>query len=333
MILGIDELNTDVPYVGTLAESLMKARKPPVVEELPEAKLLGKIVSAPLEYDPSVLVAIPRSKNRDQYGLTNESFDGNDYWRCYECSTITKYGMPVYFMMTIQYNSNSPFIVESKSLKLYLNSFNMTKQDFAEPKHCINSMVNRVQSDLEKILGVKPEVSTYDNISNDFSNFKDLEIIVDYSSIVSEGYNVDKHILSPSYLREHKTITWKFEGFRSNCKITNQPDYASVFISTYNCVDGIDPVSLVKYLTSFRNENHFHEECCELIFKDLNEVFKPASLFVTCSYTRRGGIDISPSRQTKKKIDTLNNFQNIYYDAKGIVKEQFDVTPARTIYQ
>jgi len=334
--IGFDEMQIDVPV--TLGDILKIQKTLPadagIREELPEAKLLGKIVSAPLEYDPSVLVAIPRSKNRDQYGLSNDSFDGNDYWRCYECSTLTKYGMPVYCLMTIQYNSNSPFIVESKSLKLYLNSFNMTKQEFADPGHCVSSMIGRIQSDLEKILGIKPYVNSYDVASNNFKEFKDLQSIVDYSSIVSEGYSADRHILTPSYIIGHKTVNWKFEGFRSNCKITNQPDYATVLISAYDCKNGIDPISLVKYLTSFRSENHFHEECCELIFNDLNETFKPNFLNVTCSYTRRGGIDISPSRQTKRKQPSNSTgFENIYFDAKNGSIERFDVTPFRTIYQ
>jgi 7-cyano-7-deazaguanine reductase len=319
----------------TFAERLKKAQSPrkgdSEYKEQPEARLLGKIISIPIEYDPGILVAIPRSQNRDKHGMGSPSFDGNDYWRCYECSTLTLYGMPVYFMMTIQYDSNSPCIVESKSLKLYLNSFNMTKQEFSEPSKCITAMCDLVKFDLEAILGVKPEVSSYDYAGNDYSQYKDLQSIVDYSWIASEGYNVERDILKISYIREHKTVQWKFEGFRSNCRITNQPDYATVFISAHQCYNGIDPVSLVKYLTSFRNENHFHEECCELIFTHLNDTYNPCNLYVTCSYTRRGGIDISPTRFTKKPADTKLDY--LTKGVSGTPDFKYTITPARTQYQ
>jgi len=283
-----------------------------VKEILPEATLLGKIVAAPKRYDPSILVAVPRSQNRELYGITNKDFDGNDLWRCYECSTITIFGMPVYFIMTIQYPSDSEFIVESKSLKLYLNSFNNTKSRHANKNDVIREYLKKVKEDLDNLLktntrvysqsmtGLEGVISMDEQLG---AGYKNLEDIVDYSLIASEGYTRREDLLKKNALREGKNSKFKFEGFRSNCKITNQPDYATVFIKI-NSYEGIDPVSLVKYLTSFRNENHFHEECCEIIFKDINSFFTPHNLSVTCCYTRRGGIDISPTRSIKEAKHT-----------------------------
>jgi len=297
--------------------------------ELPEATLLGKKVAHPETYDPSILVAVPRSQNREQYAITDNDFDGSDYWRCYEFSTLTKYGIPVYSMLIIQYPSNSLNIVESKSLKLYLNSFNMTKQRSEETKIVLIEARDKIKEDLTKILGTeKIAVGFSDQEGFGFkdADYTNLHKIVDYSKITSEGYNVDKSILRPSYIKDHKNVKWKFDGFRSNCKITNQPDYATVFIDYYGN-EGIDPVSLIKYLTSFRNENHFHEECCELIFKDIQDRFNPQNLNIICNYTRRGGIDITPLRYTKRE-EALGGI--LWQDKKHVY---FEHTPGRTIYQ
>ena len=292
-----------------------------------EGTLLGKNVSAPSYYDPSVLVAVPRTVNRDQYGITNADFEGNDLWRCYECSTLTKNGMPVYFSLNIQYNSNSPFLVESKSLKLYLNSFNMHRSAFDTIIGTYRGYVASVIHDLKNILGVDVAVWSDDFeirlTYNKFDEYVKLQDLIDYSMISDGGYKVNKDLLKTSPLVFDKNNKYVFSGFRSNCKVTKQPDYATVYINITS--GGLDPVSLVKYLTSYRNEEHLHEECCELIYKHLLEVYNPKELQVSCCYTRRGGIDITPSRYLKRQGFITNSTS---YD-----EQYFLINPIRNKYQ
>jgi 7-cyano-7-deazaguanine reductase len=268
------------------------------------AKVLGQRVAAPTTYTPEILVRIPRSENREQYAITNELFRGQDNWYCYECSTLTNQGIPVYFGMVITVPYNSEYIVESKSLKLYLNSFNMeslgdtiwsTKKEY----------LRRVGEDLSKLLETDVEACAMDDWQS-YSGFTDLTTrkdgcfvdlasIVDFNRVGFVQYNEDPELLCSSPLRAHQTLNVYYNGFRSNCKVTHQPDYATVFIGI-SSQQGIDPTSLAAYLTSFRNESHFHEECVEAIFKRLTAAFHPTDLFVRANYTRRGGIDINPTR-------------------------------------
>lgn len=269
-----------------------------------EGTLLGQRVAAPTTYTPEILVAIPRSENRGQYGINDKLFVGEDHWYAYECSTMTSQGVPVYFGMVIMVPSDSPFIVESKSLKLYLNSFNMERSRFPDTYNAKNDFIRTVEKDLRNLLD-SPELRAHE--FNDYSQcgnfddltqnegFVDLESIVDYSQLECVDFNETPELLQTSPLREHKRLRVYFNGFRSNCKVTHQPDYATVFIDMHSQA-GCDPASLVAYLTSFRNESHFHEECVEAIFKRLTDAFAPKDLFVRANYTRRGGIDINPSR-------------------------------------
>lgn len=271
------------------------------------AKVLGQRVAAPITYTPEILVRIPRSENRDEYGIVDSLFVGQDDWYCYECSTITSNSVPVYFDMIITIPSNSKYIVESKSLKLYLNSFNMERSTSPDPRHVIIEYVATVKKDLEALLETEIEVGS-DYYASSLLNlreqcgFESLERLVDYSKIRVNNFNENPKLLKTSPLRQHKKLRVFFDGFRSNCKVTHQPDYATVFIDIETTC-GVDPASIVEYLSSFRNENHFHEECVELIYKRLNDAYNPKILFVRANYTRRGGIDINPTRVSEIKRD------------------------------
>jgi 7-cyano-7-deazaguanine reductase len=265
-----------------------------------EGTLLGQRVSAPEFYSPDILVMVPRSENREQYGITNDTFNGYDDWYAYECSCLTDYGIPVQFALQITYTSDSKYIVESKSLKLYLNSFNMERMgrtiELAKQNFIIKVLLdlqNRLGLPISKKFNNTIEVKELDVHTDLTHSYTNIYSIVDTYNVTCTEFNETPEVLKEN--PEYKTLQVYFDGYRSNCKITNQPDYATVFINISSNI-GTDPSSLLKYLTSFRNESHFHEECCEAIFERLTYYYKPSKLLVRCNYTRRGGIDINPTR-------------------------------------
>lgn len=275
-----------------------------------EGTVLGQRVSAPITYTPDILVKVPREENRKDYGIHTGEMAGYDDWYAYECSTVTTNGVPVYFGLIIRYDATSKYIVESKSLKLYLNSFNMEPLS-STVLGATQEYVNRVQKDLSTLLESNVYLMVFQNDEpfEALTGVDDLADIVDLDKLKITEYNE-----SPDILEVYNTRTdvfWKFSGIRSNCKITNQPDWATAYIRIVGNKVPV-PESLVKYLVSFRNESHFHEECCEMIFKRLLDVLQPDVLWVRLNYTRRGGIDINPTRFTKNVNDTAARSRTVY---------------------
>lgn len=260
---------------------------------------LGKKSTGSELYDKSLLVAIPRIENRKQYNLSGAlPFCGFDIWHCYEFSVMTEFGVPVTRVLKLRYDCSSEFIVESKSLKLYLNSFNMSR--FGENiNDCLNICKNIIENDLSNILNTKVSVNFLDNSAPKVQLFENYENIL--NKIDEKTLVINKFKEAPELLQVKKTELLqkhylKFDSLRSNCRVTHQPDFGDIFIY-YKSKNLIDYSSLVKYLSSFRSEYHFHEECCEMVFKRIFDLLnKEDELFVCALYTRRGGIDITPVR-------------------------------------
>ena len=254
------------------------------------------------QYNPELLVKIPRSLNREGYGLTGKEFKGVDTWNAYEVSAITTKGQPVAGMLKIVCPSDSEYHVESKSIKLYLNSFNMT-QIGDTAVDCITGIEARVKRDLDELLETNTTISFYasefetENLS--FSeDYKDLGDITDLDQIDFTAFKSDSSQLIVEDLGEEtKDIKFRSNLLRSNCRVTNQPDWGDVFIYMKGSKLPVAD-SLAKYIVSHRTVSHFHEEICEMIFAHLTERFEPEQLMVSCLYTRRGGIDINPIRAT-----------------------------------
>lgn len=261
----------------------------------PEATFLGKQTDYPSSYDASVLVAVPREFNRSAYGISGTEFVGKDIWHGYEVSFLLTNGLPVVGILKIAYSSASECIVESKSFKLYLNGFNNELLgDTVEVAK--KAFLSRLVDDLNRLLGVPIEAYLHlsnGDTSSDFSDYPMLESLVDTSTI-----NCIDHSETPSLLKksgQSGEVRLASQLLRSRCKVTSQPDWGDVYI--YLKGESLpDGVSLLKYLVSFREENHFHEEVCEMIYFRLLEVYKPEELMVACLYTRRGGLDICPVR-------------------------------------
>jgi len=270
------------------------------------SKHLGTVGGAGYKdtYAPDLLVQIPRYLNREGYGLTSDSFVGVDTWNCYEVSAITTKGQPVAGMLKIVCPSDSEFHVESKSIKLYLNSFNMT-QIGDTAADCITGIEARVKRDLDELLETNTTVSFYasefETEPLSFSDdYEDLGDVVDLDSIDFTAFKSDADQLQEADY-EGDELKLRSNLLRSNCRVTNQPDWGDVFIYMKGgSLPGAD--SLAKYIVSHRTVSHFHEEICEMIFAHLTERFGPDQLMVSCLYTRRGGLDINPIRASHSSL-------------------------------
>jgi 7-cyano-7-deazaguanine reductase len=282
-----------------------------------EATHLGKKSSYPQHYDPSVLVAVPRILNREQYGIANDylPFVGVDVWHAYEFGFLTGKGLPVVGLLKIVCPINNEFLVESKSLKLYLNSFNMDRYGETR-KEGILAVTDAIKKDLSVLLKCEVLVNYFDHFvkesESDFDDFTILEETIDFDDLQCDRFEEDPGLLTISNVEGE--IRWGTHLLRSNCKITHQPDWGSLFIKM-NGKKLPTAESFLKYIVSLRNENHFHEEICEMVFKRVADRFQPSKLMVTCLYTRRGGIDICPVRSIQSN-DLPENLVSIHSFSK-----------------
>ena len=235
------------------------------------SKHLGTVGGAGYKdtYAPELLVKIPRSLNREGYGLTGKEFVGVDTWNAYEVSAITTKGQPVAGMLKIVCPSDSENHVESKSIKLYLNSFNMTEIG-DNAADCITGIEARVKRDLDELLETNTIVSFY---SSDYEvealsfEYQDISEVVDLDTVDFTAFKSDASQLEVGEGRELKT---RSNLLRSNCRVTNQPDWGDVFINMKG--ENLPTLeSLAKYIVSHRTVSHFHEEICEMVFAHLTE--------------------------------------------------------------
>lgn len=264
--------------------------------------VLGHTVTYPQNYQPDILVPIPRQTNRSRVGISTPlPFGGVDVWHAYEASCLTNSGLPTAGLLKIVVPACSPFIVESKSLKLYLNSFNMERlgRTAAEAN---TQMAQTVRRDLSRLLCADVAVSFFNcdaptaPTPETDSRFSVIEDAPGAASTPISCYSESPSLLTPINAA-NKAQFLKSHLLRSNCPVTRQPDWGTIYVA----IEGerhVDPVSLLRYIVSLRAENHFHEEICELVFKRLQDALAPSSLSIMCRYTRRGGIDITPIRHS-----------------------------------
>lgn len=287
---------------------------------------LGKKSQGSEKYNPALLVAIPRCENRKQYNIddNNLPFDGFDVWHAYEFSALTQNGVPVTRLIKLKYDCKSKFLVESKSLKLYLNSFNMSKFG-ATVNECLEICKNIIEKDLEEKLQTKIDANFIENSAERkeiFKNFQNIMNFVDEKTLKVEKFKEAPELLETKDTDEEKSYYLTFDSLRSNCRVTHQPDFGDLFLY-YKSKKHILENSLVKYLSSFRSEFHFHEECCEMIYKRLYDLLDSGDeLFVCALYTRRGGIDICPVRRSKNyKPDEVLTLGDLKKFARGSIKQ------------
>lgn len=270
-----------------------------------EATVLGRRVDYPSAYSPGVLVGVPRELNRAGMGIGEGSplpFVGFDMWNAYEVSCLTDKGMPVAAILRMVVPASSPRLVESKSLKLYLNSLNMERLG-ATSAEALDSLRCTVAKDVSGIVGAEvgvgvfsPDEATSATADDGFSLLEDNPAA---REVVFSSYTETPDVLSGSGKGGRMRV--KSHLLRSNCKITHQPDWGTVWVDMEGS-ELPEDTSLLQYIVSLRGENHFHEEICELVYVRLMQRFSPDKLAVVCSYTRRGGIDINPCRATHEEL-------------------------------
>ena len=279
------------------------------------SKVLGQTVTYPKYYDPSILVSEPRQNNRTHLNISDDNlpFVGVDVWNAYEVSTLTNKGLPVAGVMKIIYPCDSKYIVESKSIKLYLNSFNMSKMGDTV-QGAINNTKRQVEEDLSKLLETDVVAEFFTDSEARAKTpavpsrnmYETLEDLPQASIETFDVYKETPDLLE--YICEASNITSKFfhtSLLKSNCRVTSQPDWGDCYIHMKS-KRRVKRMSLLKYLVSFRDECHFHEEICEAVYKRLQDVYQPEELCVMCLYARRGGIDINPIRASHEKFLNRN---------------------------
>lgn len=262
---------------------------------------LGQKTEYKHSYEPELLQAVPRSLNRDDLELGDElPFVGCDVWTLYELSWLNQNGLPQVAVGDVTLPATSPNLVESKSFKLYLNSFNQTK--FSSWDEVTRTLIK----DLSACAGGEVTVEIHPVQAYSQQPIVDMQgECIDNQDIIIDDYEFDAEYLQSSTLEETVNETLHSHLLKSNCLITNQPDWGSVEINYEG--KKIDREKLLRYLISFRQHNEFHEQCVERIYTDIMKFCQPSSLTVFARYTRRGGLDINPFRSShiEKPVNNL----------------------------
>jgi len=252
---------------------------------------LGKPTAYHDRYDNSLLQAVPRSLNREPLGLFPDSlpFTGSDIWTLYELSWLNSKGLPQVAVGEVVLDAQSRNLIESKSFKLYLNSFNQTRfADWGEVRQTL-------ERDLSACAEGEARVALFRLNEIEGQPIGHFEgCCIDEQDIAIEDYRFNADYLADAAGSEIVRETLVSHLLKSNCLITNQPDWGSVMIRYKG--PRIAREALLRYLVSFRQHNEFHEQCVERIFNDVMRFCHPEALTVYARYTRRGGLDINPWR-------------------------------------
>ncbi|RZG76328.1 NADPH-dependent 7-cyano-7-deazaguanine reductase QueF [Acinetobacter sp. WCHAc060025] len=255
-----------------------------------ELSLLGKDTNYPTTYQPDILFPISRAEAREQYAHVDGIYKGKDWWHVFEISWLNAKGIPQVAIGRIALPATSPNLIESKSLKLYFNSMNFTQFDSQQ------AFIHTVEKDLsnaaqapvtltlfpvDELNIAKPQGICIDDQEPDrLVNHPDASLLALDNQANESAESIDIQLYS--------------HLLRSNCPVTGQPDWGTVFIR----YQGNKPCyrSILAYIISYRQHNGFHEQCVEQIFADIWQNLKPEKLMVYATYTRRGGLDINPCR-------------------------------------
>ena len=273
---------------------------------IPEHSQLGKTSAYADQYDASLLFPIPRAGKRLELGITGmPPFVGADLWTAFELSWLNLRGKPQVALAHFTVPSETPNIVESKSFKLYLNSFNNTRfADAAEVQARLRADISEAAgrgAAQPSSVGVKlllPELFDREQVA-------ELDgLSLDRLDVECARYTPAPDLLSAAFDEQPVSEVLTSNLLKSNCLVTGQPDWGSVRISYSG--PQIEQEGLLQYIVSFRKHNEFHEQCVERIFMDIWTRCKPAKLTVYARYTRRGGLDINPFRTSHPQAMPAN---------------------------
>ncbi len=259
--------------------------------------LLGRQVPVAAKYTPELLYPISRSTGRAALGLGTElPFNGVDVWHAYELSWLDAQGKPVSRLGRLTVPADSTNLVESKSLKLYLNSLNNMRYDSDEQVAAI------IRRDLAAVLGADVELELFSQQDPAFAGQAPPGQCLDQLPVADGADEPDASLLLLDNRGEVEEQLFS-HLLRSLCPVTGQPDWATLWISYRG--PAIDHASLLRYIIAFRRHQEFHEQCVERVFCDIIASCKPTVLTVQALYTRRGGLDICPLRTTLDEMRSL----------------------------
>jgi 7-cyano-7-deazaguanine reductase len=263
------------------------------MSQKPEASPLGKSVDYAEHYAPELLFPIPRQLKRDEIGVQDAAlpFVGEDLWNAYELSWLDPKGKPVVALASFRVPAESPNLIESKSFKLYLNSFNQTRMP------SVAELGKTLARDLSDAAGAQVSVQIEPlNTRPERPMGYPEGVLLDTLDIEVDRYTPAPELLRADHSQAPVGETLYSHLLKSNCLVTGQPDWAMVVVRYFGAP--IDREALLRYIISFRRHNEFHEQCVERIFCDILKHCRPESLSVWARYTRRGGLDINPYRRT-----------------------------------
>lgn len=251
-----------------------------------ELSLLGKETNYPNSYQPEILFPIARAAARENYAHVEGIYKGQDWWHIFEISWLNAKGIPQVAIGRMALPATSPNLIESKSLKLYFNSLNFTRFESKE------AFITTVEKDLSLAAEAAVTLTLYH--ADDLAISQPQGICLDDQEPDCLVNHPDASLLSLEQNAEALEIQIYSHLLRSNCPVTGQPDWGTVFIR----YQGKKPCyrSILAYIISYRQHNGFHEQCVEQIFADIWQNLKPEKLMVYATYTRRGGLDINPCR-------------------------------------
>lgn len=247
---------------------------------------LGKPTDYQFNYDADLLYPVPRRENRESLGFADHlPFVGVDVWTAYELSWLNDHGVPQVAIAEVVFPCEVVNLVESKSFKLYLNSFNQTC--FADADQVRNTM----QQDLSRCAGGEVKVCLYG--VDDYPLVPQTDFVcLDQLAINCDQYQPQATLLNVA--SEVSSQKWCSHVFRSLCPVTGQPDWASIYIECTGKT--LIKEDLLRYLVSYRLHQGFHEQCVEMIYRDIAALISPTALTVSARFLRRGGLDINPVR-------------------------------------
>ena len=261
---------------------------------LPHDIPLGKSSEYPESYNSGLLFPIPRAQTREALGLQASQdlpFVGWDQWTGYELSWLNARGLPQVALLSVDFPCDSRNIIESKSFKLYLNSLNQTRFETQA------DVLSTLTEDLSRAIGSVASVRIVPAYEWGEQRITDLEgIDIDHQDIDISTYHPDPSLLKTIPGAGTVNETLRSRLLKSNCPVTNQPDWACVQIAYQG--NRIDHAALLQYIVSFRMHSGFHEQCVERMFMDIMRMCQPQALSIYARYLRRGGLDINPWRAT-----------------------------------
>ena len=249
---------------------------------------LGHPVSPPDRYAPDVLFAVPRGPQRAALGFGSSlPFTGVDVWTAYELTWLDANGKPQVALATLEFPFDSPSLVESKSMKLYLGSFAQTQHGG------LTEVAGAIERDLSRVAGARVGVTLRGPAAFGGQAIRELPgESLDDMAVAFDAYDVTPAFLETRGGAAEETLTTRL--FRSVCPVTAQPDIASIQLGYRG--PRIDREGLLRYLVSYRCHAGFHEHCVERIFVDVLSRCRCEALTVLARFTRRGGLDINPFR-------------------------------------